>query len=895
MQNTPFPRRALLPFAILCLLLTRAESAQWPPFLDMPAIPGVASPDHPDFPGLPDPLRFFNFDQGTVDGDPVANASTWHEHRRPEILAMARHYMYGHEPPPPANIQFSVLSVENGIFNGIGSKKTIHGSYGPMGTGGVRITLYLPQVSEPNVPVIAALNAKGIELIEPGGSRSNRWDIEGALEAGVAIATAQVGDFASDGGGYRDAVIEPYAQAGFQGDWRAISAWAWGLSRIIDYLVTDPEIDPHRIAVTGFSRRGKAALWAGALDDRIALTIPHQSGHGGAHSSRPIWGDYYNGNQFPHWFLPEYSEPSGKEYDRLPFDQHFIVAAIAPRRVLLSENKTYGDNYEGLLAIQAGARPVWNFLGADPDTGLVLEWDTDPTHQHRPYHWAIMYDAVKALPKGGADGFQQWAVEQGHLNEEANRAEVRAAMQSRSPSGVSLLEQYFMDAPPSAAVSDFPIRISSSGPHRHLSLPFRPDSSGIPGRGSHWRGIEQWMETSPDPHGTWVPVAFDDLRLIEEQGGTAANASRLLMEDRRELPHGRTFYRLRYSVRGEDKAPRVLRHPGDTTVSEGETVTLVAHISGRPVSHLQWRKNGVPIPDASSSFLTLPDVTPDDTGFYSMAFGDGSTQVITRMAAVNVLPDTSAPRVTSVEIISDSFIRVDFNTSLQAGTDSMGAENPANYHLAPSSTVQQATLQQDRQSVLLEVDPLLLGQTYELSVDPINSAASVPVASSQQTLVLAHTVVARINFQPESSTPPPGWLTDSGEPFGSRGNQFSYGWTGPTGSARARDNDASPNVLYDTLIHTGSADYTDDPDWKIALPNGQYLLRLVVGDPTYYDNNTYSLLTGDTSIISGNTSRDQRWLESFTTVTVEDGFLEISQGPTARRNKLNFLEIHFAP
>ncbi len=249
---------------------------------------------------------------------------------------MMRHYKYGTEPEAPHDITFSVLSVDAAFLGGLATKKVVRGDYGPPGSRPMIMNLYVPNAADGPVPVIAALNAQGNDLIEPGGSRANRWDLPGTLEAGIALATAAVTDFASDSGGFANALVEPYAAAGFAGEWRGIAAWAWGMGRMVDYLETDPDIDPHRITLSGYSRRGKTALWAAALDERVALVAPHQTGTGGAHPTRSTWGwaptfSY----QFPHWFLEAYNainrDGSPNDFFRLPFDQHFAVAAVAPR------------------------------------------------------------------------------------------------------------------------------------------------------------------------------------------------------------------------------------------------------------------------------------------------------------------------------------------------------------------------------------------------------------------------------------------------------------------------------------------------------------------------------------------------------------------------------------
>jgi hypothetical protein len=149
-------------------------------------------------------------------------------------------------------------------------------------------------------------------------------------------------------------------------DWGTIAAWAWGLSRAVDYLVTDKDIDGGRIAVVGWSRMGKAAILAAAFDERIALVIPHQAGCGGTAPSRAKVGESVKrinaGN--PHWFDAEFKNFNDQP-ERLPFDQNGLVALVAPRPVLFTNAVLdTGANPEGQFQVLQAAEPVYRLLGA---------------------------------------------------------------------------------------------------------------------------------------------------------------------------------------------------------------------------------------------------------------------------------------------------------------------------------------------------------------------------------------------------------------------------------------------------------------------------------------------------------------------------------------------------
>jgi hypothetical protein len=204
------------------------------------------------------------------------------------------------------------------------------------------------------------------------------WAIEQSIDRGYAVATFYNGDVEADRpdatGGVR-AAFRDY-------DWGAIAAWAWGASRAVDYLVSDPDIDPNRIAVVGHSRNGKAALVAAAFDERIALAIPLQAGCGGTSPSRGKVGESVQqiNDHFPHWFNAEFKK-FNQQPDRLPFDQHCLIALCAPRPVLLPNAvEDQWANPNGQFDMLRAADPVYRLVGSSglgaqqpPETGKLLD------------------------------------------------------------------------------------------------------------------------------------------------------------------------------------------------------------------------------------------------------------------------------------------------------------------------------------------------------------------------------------------------------------------------------------------------------------------------------------------------------------------------------------------
>jgi cephalosporin-C deacetylase-like acetyl esterase len=151
-------------------------------------------------------------------------------------------------------------------------------------------------------------------------------------------------------------------------------AWAWGIHRMVDHLSALPEVDPKRIAVVGHSRLGKAAIVAGAFDDRIALTIPNQAGCGGTSPDRmknPKAETVKRINtSFPHWFCGHF-KAFNDDTSKLPFDQHCLIALCAPRPVLLTNaTEDQWADPPGQFDMLKAAAPVYKLHGVD---GLAAE------------------------------------------------------------------------------------------------------------------------------------------------------------------------------------------------------------------------------------------------------------------------------------------------------------------------------------------------------------------------------------------------------------------------------------------------------------------------------------------------------------------------------------------
>ena len=312
---------------------------------------------------LPDPLQF-------DDGREVRNARQWEKKRRPQVLEVFAQEMYGHMPARPEGLHFSTISEET-VYAGLGLRKVVRIYLDADQAHWFDVLIHLPKDAAGPVPMFVGLNFKGNDATLD--ERADfRWPYELVLKAGMGVATAWRDSIEPDGKDSKLAEAEGVCRDGGvrswynkDGDWGAISAWAWGLSRIVDYLETDEAYDTDRLAVIGHSRLGKTALWAGANDLRFDMVISNDSGCCGAAISRRKFGETFAviDTSFPHWFTREFDKYKGRE-EIFPADQHWLIALAAPRPVYVASatEDLWADPKGEWLAAKA-AEPVYALFG----------------------------------------------------------------------------------------------------------------------------------------------------------------------------------------------------------------------------------------------------------------------------------------------------------------------------------------------------------------------------------------------------------------------------------------------------------------------------------------------------------------------------------------------------
>jgi hypothetical protein len=380
---------------------------------------------------LPDPLKL-------ASGQRVRDAQRWLEQRRPELVRLFEKNEYGRAPARPAGMSFDVFDNGTPSFGGKATRRqvTIYFTKDKAGPK-LELLVYLPAAATKPVPLLLniSFSANNLAVDDPGVNVGTAWNpqqkqrvpaagdrrfgllnVLPTIERGFGIAPFNYADVDPDAlgaiaQGVRAAYLKPGQAEPARDEWGSIAAWAWGISRAVDYLETDRGVDAKRIAITGVSRLGKTVMWAGAADTRIAAVIASCSGEGGAALSRRNYGEtvahLVAPTRYPYQFAGNYAKWAA-DPGTSPVDANLLVALIAPRALLLQtgDTDTWSDPKGEFLAAIA-ARPVFELFGkhgpatdAFPPAGQLVG-DTLAYYMHAGGHgmapgdWAVYLDFLE--------------------------------------------------------------------------------------------------------------------------------------------------------------------------------------------------------------------------------------------------------------------------------------------------------------------------------------------------------------------------------------------------------------------------------------------------------------------------------------------------------------------
>jgi len=355
-------------------------------------------------------------------GRQIDNQEQWLGHRRTEVLRLFEASVYGRTPTQKLPVRYEVTESDEQALGGLATRKQISVSFGE-GQLSADILLYVPngKFRKP-APAFLGLNFYGNQTIHSDpeiqinqrwmrgnsaigiknnrateatrGAYATRWQVETVLQRGYSLATLYCGDLDPDNylhdftDGVHPLFYRDRQTAPMPTEWGAIGAWAWGLSRALDYLETDPDVDAMCVAVLGHSRLGKTALWAGAQDRRFALVISNNSGCGGAALFRRCYGERIHHMIKPvgYWFCHNHRTYQQREM-RLPVDQHMLMALVAPRPLYVASAVAdrWADPRGEFLAAKH-ASSVYALFGKDHLADANFPEPDQPLHTTIGYH-----------------------------------------------------------------------------------------------------------------------------------------------------------------------------------------------------------------------------------------------------------------------------------------------------------------------------------------------------------------------------------------------------------------------------------------------------------------------------------------------------------------------------
>ncbi len=362
---------------------------------------------------LPNVLETFN-------GKEVKTVKEWEDERRPELLDFFTQNVYGEIPGKLAITSFEIVEQSNDAIEGKAKRKQIELTFEKNGKElSFNVLLYLPK-NVIKAPVFIGYNFYGNHTVssdtqiivsdawsrnndsygitnnqldeQSRGASANSWAVEKMIDAGFGLATIYYGEVDPDKNDMTDGIHSLFYTEGQKApannEWRSIAAWSWGLSRALDYLEMDADVDASKVIVFGHSRLGKAALWAGVTDQRFAAVISNNSGCGGAALSKRKFGEtvWRINNNFPHWFCDNFKRYSNNE-EQLPVDQHALLALIAPRPLYVAsaEDDEWADPRGEFLSLHY-ATPVYQLYNKEGIKNIEMPGINQPIQNTTAYH-----------------------------------------------------------------------------------------------------------------------------------------------------------------------------------------------------------------------------------------------------------------------------------------------------------------------------------------------------------------------------------------------------------------------------------------------------------------------------------------------------------------------------
>ena len=318
-------------------------------------------------------------------GERITTREQWERLRRPEVARMMLEQEYGIRPVErPADLAFTETAAPETCYGGKAVRKRVRASYsGPGGKGEMDFSVWIPKRSDP-APVFIHSSPRPAETADdPNGPRPvYLLPVEDIVSRGFAVVAYCNQDVAADWTGPDIATNGVFRVFGPRNlndrkptEWGILSAWAWGMSRVLDWVETEPLLDAKRAAAVGLSRNGKTALLAGAFDTRFAMTVSCCSGCSGAklnHMPLPGSERLKDIMVAAKWFCPNYAKHVGHEME-MPFDQHWLLALVAPRMLYVSsaEDDVWAGPKGERTALEM-ASAAWGLFGVSGNTAYHI-------------------------------------------------------------------------------------------------------------------------------------------------------------------------------------------------------------------------------------------------------------------------------------------------------------------------------------------------------------------------------------------------------------------------------------------------------------------------------------------------------------------------------------------